>query len=78
MRSREWYQKMSSEQRIARQEHDRLNNARPKQQEAKRASKRRRKEMCANTLHLDSIAMENPMYQYKHHNTFLNLGQAIA
>jgi hypothetical protein len=47
------------------QERVRLYNATARQKEAKRASKRRRNELRANTLRSDSIVMENPMYIYE-------------
>jgi len=56
---------MPFEQKKARQERERLYNATARRKETKRASKRRRNELRANTLHPDSIAMENPMYIYE-------------
>jgi hypothetical protein len=53
---------MPPEKRKARQERERLYNATVERKEAKRAYYRRRKEFHANTLHPDSIAVENPMY----------------
>jgi hypothetical protein len=53
---------MPPEKRKARQERERLYNATVERKEAKRAYYRRQKEFNANTLHPDSIAMENPMY----------------
>ena len=50
------------EQREARREHQRLQNVVPKHKEALKLSKKNFKEVRKHTLHLESIAMENPLY----------------
>ncbi|XP_066379280.1 uncharacterized protein [Miscanthus floridulus] len=58
----EWYKNMTPEQREARLERQRLHNTLPGRKQAKKISKERLKEVRKNTLHQESIAMENPIY----------------
>jgi hypothetical protein len=58
----EWYKNMTPQQREARLERQRLHNTLPGRKQAKKISKERLKEVRKNTLHQESIAMENPIY----------------
>ena len=57
-----WYKNMTPKQREARRERQRLHNVEPKRKEALKLSKKKFKEVRKHTLHLESIAMENPLY----------------
>ncbi|KAL6595551.1 hypothetical protein ACP70R_047891 [Stipagrostis hirtigluma subsp. patula] len=62
IRERKRYANMTPEQRTARRERQRVLNTTPEQKESRRLRKARQRELQRNTLHPDSIAMENPMY----------------
>ncbi|WVZ82117.1 hypothetical protein U9M48_029418 [Paspalum notatum var. saurae] len=57
-----WYKNLTPEERQSRREYLRLYDKKPSRKEAKREDNRRRRELRANTLNPESIAMENPTY----------------
>ncbi|XP_066320733.1 uncharacterized protein [Miscanthus floridulus] len=58
----ERYKNMTPEQREARRESQRLNNSEPKRKKALKIADKKFREMWKHTLHLESIAMENPLF----------------
>jgi len=58
----ERYKNMTPEQREARREYQRLYNSTPNRKKALKKSIKKYKEMQKQTLHPQSIAMENPLY----------------
>ncbi|WVZ78404.1 hypothetical protein U9M48_026117 [Paspalum notatum var. saurae] len=66
-----WYKNLTPEERQSRREYLRLYDKKPSRKEAKREDNRRRRELRANTLNPESIAMENPTYspEIVHHNS---------
>ncbi|KAJ1275483.1 hypothetical protein BS78_05G138900 [Paspalum vaginatum] len=57
-----WYKNLTPDEKESRRECLRLYNKTPKRKEAKRDYIRRRRELPANTLNPESIAMENPTF----------------
>ncbi|WVZ63174.1 hypothetical protein U9M48_012829 [Paspalum notatum var. saurae] len=57
-----WYKNLTPEERESRREYLRLYDKKPSRKEAKREDNRRRRELRANTLNPESIAIENPTY----------------